>query len=106
MAGGFGAWKKAGFPIDKPFVFTADQKSRYARHMMLPEVGEAGQAKLLQAKVLLIGAGGLGSPSGLYLGAAGLGTIGLVDDDVVDASNLQRQVLHNTTRLGQPKVDS
>jgi molybdopterin/thiamine biosynthesis adenylyltransferase/rhodanese-related sulfurtransferase len=106
MAGGFGAWKRAGYPVDKPFVFTPEQRGRYARHMMLPEVGEAGQAKLLRAKVLLIGAGGLGSPSGLYLGAAGVGTLGLVDDDVVDASNLQRQVLHSTTRVGMPKVDS
>ena len=106
MAGGFGAWKRAGYPVDKPFIFTDAQKSRYARHMMLPEVGEEGQAKLLRAKVLLIGAGGLGSPSGLYLGAAGVGTIGLVDDDVVDASNLQRQVLHNTTRIGMSKVES
>jgi molybdopterin/thiamine biosynthesis adenylyltransferase/rhodanese-related sulfurtransferase len=106
LAGGFGAWKKAGLPVDKPFIFTDAQKARYARHTMLPEVGETGQAKLLRSRVLLIGAGGLGSPSGLYLGAAGVGTIGLVDDDVVDASNLQRQVLHNTTRIGVPKVDS
>ena len=106
LAGGFGAWKKAGLPFDKPFIFTDAQKSRYARHTMLPEVGEVGQAKLLRSKVLLLGAGGLGSPSGFYLGAAGVGTIGLVDDDVVDASNLQRQILHNTTRIGQPKVDS
>jgi len=106
LAGGFGAWKKAGLPIDKPFVFTDAQKSRYARHIMLPEVGEVGQAKLLRGRVLLMGAGGLGSPAGLYLGAAGVGTIGIVDDDVVDASNLQRQVLHNTTRLGKPKVES
>jgi molybdopterin/thiamine biosynthesis adenylyltransferase len=106
LAGGFGAWKKAGLPIDKPFVFTDAQKARYARHTMLPEVGEAGQAKLLRSRVLLLGAGGLGSPSGLYLGAAGIGTIGIVDDDVVDASNLQRQVLHNMTRIGVSKVDS
>lgn len=106
LAGGFGAWKKAGLPIDKPFVFTDAQKARYARHTMLPEVGEVGQAKLLRSRVLLVGAGGLGSPSGLYLGAAGIGTIGIVDDDVVDASNLQRQVLHNMTRIGVPKVDS
>lgn len=106
LAGGFGAWKKAGLPIDKPFVFTEAQKSRYARHMMLPEVGEIGQAKLLRSRVLLLGAGGLGSPSALYLGAAGVGTLGIVDDDVVDASNLQRQVLHNTTRIGMSKVES
>jgi molybdopterin/thiamine biosynthesis adenylyltransferase/rhodanese-related sulfurtransferase len=106
MAGGFAAWKRAGLPIDKPFVFTSDQKSRYSRHTMLPEVGEAGQAKLLSSKVLLLGAGGLGSPAAYYLAAAGVGTLGLVDDDVVDASNLQRQILHNTTRVGMPKVDS
>ncbi len=106
LAGGYGAWKRAGFPQDKPFVFTDAQKSRYARHIMLPEVGEKGQAKLLQAKVLLLGAGGLGSPSALYLAAAGVGTLGIVDDDVVDASNLQRQILHNTSRIGVAKVDS
>ncbi|MDB4966021.1 MAG: UBA/THIF-type binding protein [Myxococcales bacterium] len=106
MAGGYGAWKRANLPTAKPFIFTQDQKSRYARHLMLPEIGEAGQAKLLQAKVLLLGAGGLGAPAGLYLAAAGVGTIGLVDDDVVDESNLQRQVIHNTKRVGIPKVDS
>jgi len=106
MAGGFGAWKRAGLAVDKPFIFTQAQKSRYSRHLMLPEVGEVGQAKLLQAKVLLLGAGGLGAPAGLYLAAAGVGTIGLVDDDVVDESNLQRQVIHNTTRVGTPKVES
>jgi molybdopterin/thiamine biosynthesis adenylyltransferase/rhodanese-related sulfurtransferase len=106
LAGGFGAWKRAGLPVEKPFIFTPAQKSRYARHLMLPEVGETGQAKLLQAKVLLLGAGGLGAPAGLYLAAAGVGTIGLVDDDVVDESNLQRQVIHNTKRVGVPKVES
>jgi len=106
MAGGFGAWKRAGLPTDKPFIFTQAQKSRYARHLMLPEVGEVGQAKLLSAKVLLLGAGGLGAPAGLYLAAAGVGTLGLVDDDVVDESNLQRQVIHNTSRVGMPKVES
>ncbi|HEY7955769.1 MAG: molybdopterin-synthase adenylyltransferase MoeB [Polyangia bacterium] len=106
MAGGFGAWKKAGLTVDKPFIFTQAQKSRYARHLMLPEVGEVGQAKLLNAKVLLLGAGGLGAPAGLYLAAAGIGTLGLVDDDVVDESNLQRQVIHSTKRIGVPKVDS
>lgn len=106
LAGGYGAWKRAGLPTTKPFIFTDAQKSRYARHIMLPEVGEKGQAKLLSAKVLLLGAGGLGSPSALYLAAAGVGTLGIVDDDVVDASNLQRQILHNTARIGQPKVDS
>ena len=99
-------WKESGVPIDKPFAFTAAQRARYSRHMILPEVGEAGQAKLLQSKVLLLGAGGLGSPAALYLAAAGVGTLGLVDDDVVDASNLQRQVLHATRRIGVPKVES
>jgi sulfur-carrier protein adenylyltransferase/sulfurtransferase len=106
LAGGFGAWKKAGLPIDKPFIFTQAQKNRYARHLMLPEVGEVGQAKLLNAKVLLLGAGGLGAPAGLYLAAAGIGTLGLVDDDVVDESNLQRQVIHSTKTVGIPKVES
>jgi molybdopterin/thiamine biosynthesis adenylyltransferase/rhodanese-related sulfurtransferase len=106
LAGGFAAWKRAGLNVVKPFIFTPQQKSRYARHLMLPEVGEEGQAKLLQAKVLLLGAGGLGAPAGLYLAAAGIGTLGLVDDDVVDESNLQRQVIHNTKRVGVPKVES
>jgi sulfur-carrier protein adenylyltransferase/sulfurtransferase len=106
MIGGFTAWKRQGLAFDKPFIFTPDQKLRYARHLMLPEVGEVGQAKLLNAKVLLLGAGGLGAPAGLYLAAAGVGTLGIVDDDVVDASNLQRQVIHNTTRVGTPKVES
>jgi molybdopterin/thiamine biosynthesis adenylyltransferase/rhodanese-related sulfurtransferase len=106
MAGGFRAWKNAGFPFDRPRTLNADQVKRYSRHIMLPEVGEAGQAKLLDSKVLFIGAGGLGSPSSMYLAAAGVGTLGLVDDDVVDESNLQRQLLHNMERLGMPKVDS
>jgi molybdopterin/thiamine biosynthesis adenylyltransferase/rhodanese-related sulfurtransferase len=106
LAGGYGAWKKAGLPLEKPFILSQAQKSRYSRHLMLPEVGEKGQAKLLQAKVLLLGAGGLGAPAGLYLAAAGVGTMGLVDDDVVDESNLQRQVIHNTKRVGVPKVES
>jgi molybdopterin/thiamine biosynthesis adenylyltransferase/rhodanese-related sulfurtransferase len=106
LAGGYGAWKKAGHAIDKPFLFTDAQKARYARHTMLPEVGEKGQAKLLRSKVLLLGAGGLGSPSAYYLAAAGVGTLGLVDDDVVDESNLQRQILHSTKRVGVPKVES
>ena len=92
MAGGFTAWKRAGLPVDKPFVFTPAQKLRYARHLMLPEVGEVGQAKLLNAKVLPLGAGGLGAPAGLYLAAAGVGTLGLVDDDVVDELGLQRRL--------------
>jgi sulfur-carrier protein adenylyltransferase/sulfurtransferase len=106
MAGGFGAWKRAGLPFDVPVVLGDDQKIRYSRHTMLPEVGEEGQVKLLESKVLCIGAGGLGSPSSLYLAAAGVGTLGMVDDDVVDASNLQRQVIHSTDRVGQPKVES
>jgi len=106
MAGGFRAWKNAGFPFDRPRTLTAEQVKRYSRHIMLPEVGEAGQARLLDAKVLFIGAGGLGSPSSMYLAAAGVGTLGLVDDDVVDESNLQRQLLHNVERLGMPKVES
>ena len=106
MAGGYGAWKRAGLATAKPFIFTQEQKSRYSRHLMLSEVGEDGQAKLLNAKVLLLGAGGLGAPAGLYLAAAGIGTIGLVDDDVVDESNLQRQVIHSTKRVGVPKVES
>jgi molybdopterin/thiamine biosynthesis adenylyltransferase/rhodanese-related sulfurtransferase len=106
LAGGIGAWRRSGQPVDKPFVFTPEQRSRYARHLMLPEIGEKGQEKLLTAKVLLLGAGGLGAPAGLYLAAAGVGTLGVVDDDVVDESNLQRQVIHNTTRVGMPKVES
>ena len=106
LAGGMTAWRSAGGAVDKPLVFSAAQKNRYARHIMLPEVGESGQAKLLNSRVLLIGAGGLGSPAGYYLAAAGVGTIGIIDDDVVDESNLQRQILHSTTRLGRPKVES
>lgn len=103
---GFVRWKDLGFPIEKPPSLTDAQRDRYSRHLLLPEVGEVGQAKLLASKVLLIGAGGLGSPSALYLAAAGVGTLGLVDADVVDASNLQRQILHATSRVGEPKVDS
>jgi len=106
MSGGFDAWKAAGFPWGDPTGLTVDQKTRYARHVRLPEVGEVGQLMLLGSKVLVVGAGGLGSPAALYLAAAGVGTIGVVDDDVVDASNLQRQVLHNIDRVGMPKVDS
>jgi molybdopterin/thiamine biosynthesis adenylyltransferase/rhodanese-related sulfurtransferase len=106
MAGGFTAWKRAGHAYDKPFIMTQDQALRYARHTMLPEVGEAGQVKLLRAKVLCLGAGALGSSAGIYLGAAGVGTLGFIDDDVVDASNLQRQILHATDRIGTPKVES
>lgn len=106
LAGGFGQWKTEGLPWSIPVTLTKEQKSRYSRHTLLPEVGEKGQAKLLDSKVLLIGAGGLGSPAALYLAAAGVGTIGIVDFDVVDASNLQRQILHNLDRIGQPKVES
>jgi molybdopterin/thiamine biosynthesis adenylyltransferase/rhodanese-related sulfurtransferase len=106
LAGGFGAWKRLGLPWALPAVLRADQEARYARHTMLPEVGVAGQRRLLGARVLCLGAGGLGSPAALYLAAAGVGTIGIVDDDVVDASNLQRQILHGTDRIGRAKVDS
>src|SRR3954466_12855 len=106
MAGGFGAWKRAGLPFERPFEMTKEQTLRYSRHTMLPEVGEEGQVKLLRSKVLCLGAGGLGSPSGLYLAAAGVGTVGFVDDDTVDQSNLQRQILHSTDRVGMPKVQS
>ncbi|MDB4973857.1 MAG: Sulfur carrier protein adenylyltransferase ThiF [Myxococcaceae bacterium] len=103
---GFGRWKDVGYPVELPAALTDAQRDRYSRHLLLPEVGEKGQEKLLKAKVLLLGAGGLGSPAALYLAAAGVGTLGLVDADTVDASNLQRQVLHGTDRLGTPKVES
>jgi len=106
MAGGFGRWKNEGRPWITPTVLTSEQRNRYHRHLLLPEVGEAGQQKLLESKVLMLGAGGLGSPAALYLAAAGVGTIGIVDMDVVDASNLQRQILHNMDRVGDRKVDS
>jgi molybdopterin/thiamine biosynthesis adenylyltransferase/rhodanese-related sulfurtransferase len=106
MTGGFTAWKNAGMPFVQDHQFSAEQLSRYSRHFMLPEVGEAGQAKLLAAKVLLLGAGGLGSPTALYLAAAGVGTLGIIDHDVVDLSNLQRQILHSNDRIGMPKVES
>ena len=106
MAGGFGRWKNEGRPWAEPQTLSPEQRDRYKRHILLPEVGEAGQQKLLESKVLLLGAGGLGSPAALYLAAAGVGTIGIVDMDVVDASNLQRQILHNIDRIGERKVDS
>lgn len=106
MTGGFTAWKNAGMPFVQDHQFTQEQLSRYSRHFLLPEVGEAGQAKLLAAKVLLLGAGGLGSPTALYLAAAGVGTLGIIDHDVVDLSNLQRQILHTNDRVGMPKVES
>jgi molybdopterin/thiamine biosynthesis adenylyltransferase/rhodanese-related sulfurtransferase len=106
LAGGFSAWKRAGLPFELPKTLRADQETRYSRHVLLPEVGQAGQQKLLSAKVVCVGAGGLGSPSSMYLAAAGIGTLGMIDDDVVDASNLQRQILHGTDRLQTPKVES
>src|SRR5258708_22821755 len=103
---GFTRWKDVACPVELPPSRTEAQRDRYSRHILLPEVGEAGQVKLLASKVLLLGAGGLGSPAALYLAAAGVGTLGLVDADVVDASNLQRQILHATSRVGMPKVES
>ena len=106
MAGGYGKWKDEGRAWRTPAQLTAEQRNRYQRHLSLPEVGVEGQSKLLSSKVLLLGAGGLGSPAAMYLAAAGVGTIGIVDMDVVDASNLQRQILHNIDRVGERKVDS
>lgn len=106
MDGGFGRWKDDGRAWKTPQTLSAEQRNRYQRHLLLPEVGEAGQQQLLDAKVLMLGAGGLGSPAALYLAAAGVGTIGIIDMDVVDESNLQRQVLHNLDRVGDRKVDS
>ncbi len=106
MAGGFGQWKNEDRPWITPAVLSVEQRDRYKRHILLPEVGESGQQQLLESKVLLLGAGGLGSPAALYLAAAGVGTLGVVDMDVVDASNLQRQILHNIDRIGDRKVDS
>jgi molybdopterin/thiamine biosynthesis adenylyltransferase/rhodanese-related sulfurtransferase len=106
VAGGFNKWKNEGRAWQTPLTLSAEQRNRYQRHLLLPEVGEAGQQKLLVSKVLLLGAGGLGSPAALYLAAAGVGTIGIIDMDVVDDSNLQRQILHNVDRIGDRKVDS
>jgi len=106
MAGGFNKWKNEGRDWSTPQTLSPEQRNRYHRHLLLPEVGEAGQQKLLDSKVLLLGAGGLGSPAALYLAAAGVGTIGIIDMDVVDDSNLQRQILHNVDRVGERKVDS
>jgi molybdopterin/thiamine biosynthesis adenylyltransferase/rhodanese-related sulfurtransferase len=103
---GFNGWKDLGKPWKTPTTLTPEQRNRYHRHLLLPEISEQGQLKLLDSKVLLLGAGGLGSPAALYLAAAGIGTIGIIDMDVVDESNLQRQVLHNRERVGQPKVES
>jgi molybdopterin/thiamine biosynthesis adenylyltransferase/rhodanese-related sulfurtransferase len=106
LAGGFARWKAEGRSWQEPVTLSKDQKRRYSRHTLLPEVGEEGQARLLDSKVLLVGAGGLGSPAALYLAAAGVGTLGIVDFDVVDESNLQRQILHNFERIGVAKVES
>src|SRR4249919_253057 len=106
MSGGILAWQEQGLPVIATEGMTPEQRDRYSRHTLLPEVGVEGQVKMLNAKVLLLGAGGLGTPTALYLAAAGIGTIGLVDDDVVDASNLQRQVIHSTERIGTPKTES
>ncbi len=106
MDGGFNKWKDEGRPWTRPRTLTPEQRSRYQRHLLVPEVGEEGQLKLLNSKVLLLGAGGLGSPAAMYLAAAGVGTLGIIDMDVVDESNLQRQILHNIDRIGERKVDS
>ena len=106
IVGGFGRWKDDGLPVEVPRVLNAEQRERYGRHLSIPEIGEEGQIKLLDARVLLVGAGGLGSPSAYYLAAAGVGTLGIVDDDVVDRSNLQRQILHTDDRVGISKVAS
>jgi molybdopterin/thiamine biosynthesis adenylyltransferase/rhodanese-related sulfurtransferase len=106
MSGGFQQWKSQGLPWTVPTLLSTEQKQRYSRHLLIPEVGAEGQARLLESKALLIGAGGLGSPAALYLAAAGVGTIGIVDFDVVDLSNLQRQVIHATDRVGEKKTDS
>ncbi len=106
VSGGFGRWKDDGLPVEVPRVLNAEQRERYGRHLSIPEIDESGQVKLLDSRVLLVGAGGLGSPSAYYLAAAGVGTLGIVDDDVVDRSNLQRQILHTDDRVGISKVAS
>jgi molybdopterin/thiamine biosynthesis adenylyltransferase/rhodanese-related sulfurtransferase len=106
MSGGYTGWKNAGYKWVQDFQYTPEQLVRYSRHFLLPEVGEEGQAKLLGAKILMVGAGGLGSPAAYYLAAAGVGTLGIIDNDVVDISNLQRQILHANDRVGTPKVES
>ena len=105
-APGYEGWKRDGFPTQMPRSLDSEQRRRYSRHLLIPEVGDEGQLKLLDSRVLLIGAGGLGSPASLYLAAAGIGTLGIVDADVVDTTNLQRQIVHSTARLGEPKVRS
>ncbi|HST38031.1 MAG TPA: molybdopterin-synthase adenylyltransferase MoeB [Conexibacter sp.] len=106
MTGGITLWKDRGYAVDVPRTLTAEQRDRYSRHILMPEVGTEGQLRLLDARVLLLGAGGLGAPTALYLAAAGIGTLGIVDNDTVDLSNLQRQVIHTQDRVGEPKVDS
>lgn len=106
LAGGFRAWKNEGYSFEVPKMLSNEQLTRYSRHLLIPEIGEEGQKKLLNAKVLLLGAGGIGCPAGFYLAAAGVGTIGFIDSDIVDRSNLQRQILHTEERIGMPKVDS
>jgi sulfur-carrier protein adenylyltransferase/sulfurtransferase len=106
LAGGIVAWERAGLPVETPVGLGEEQRRRYSRHLLIPEIGQAGQQRLLEASVLLVGAGGLGSPAALYLAAAGVGRLGIVDDDVVDETNLQRQVLHSIAALDEPKVDS
>jgi molybdopterin/thiamine biosynthesis adenylyltransferase/rhodanese-related sulfurtransferase len=106
MTGGITLWKDRGYDVEQPKTLTPEQRERYSRHLLVPEIGLEGQTKLLESKVLLLGAGGLGSPTALYLAAAGVGTLGIVDDDEVDLSNLQRQVIHTTDGIGTPKVDS
>ncbi len=106
MTGGITLWKDRGYEVEVPRALSAEQRERYSRHLLMPEIGSDGQQKLLDARVLLLGAGGLGSPTALYLAAAGVGTLGIVDDDTVDLSNLQRQVIHSSETVGMPKVDS
>jgi len=106
LSGGYTDWKRNGYSTTLPRALSSEQRQRYSRHLLIPEVGEEGQLKLLDSRILLIGAGGLGSPASLYLAAAGVGTLGIVDDDAVDATNLQRQIVHSTERLGEPKADS
>ena len=106
MTGGITLWKDRGYEVEVPQSLSKEQRERYSRHLLIPEIGLEGQTKLLESKVLLLGAGGLGSPTALYLAAAGVGTLGIVDDDAVDLSNLQRHVIHTTDRIGVPKVDS
>jgi sulfur-carrier protein adenylyltransferase/sulfurtransferase len=106
LSGGYTDWKRNGFPTQLPQGLDEEQRRRYSRHILIPEVGEEGQLKLLESRILLIGAGGLGSPASLYLAAAGVGTLGIVDDDTVDATNLQRQIVHSTDRLGDSKAES